>query len=86
MFNNRYSPSSDTRRVSERQSSAGASVVAEPPAAARVPEPVEEPSPPREPPEVYRPGDWLTAVEPRKAPYHPQMGDECLYFRRVRYI
>ncbi|KAI8426696.1 hypothetical protein MSG28_014402 [Choristoneura fumiferana] len=32
-------------------------------------------------PELYRPGEWLTAVSPRKAPYHPQMGDECLYFR-----
>ncbi|XP_053623119.1 PH-interacting protein isoform X2 [Plodia interpunctella] len=31
--------------------------------------------------EVYRPGEWITAVLPRKAPYHPQMGDECLYFR-----
>ncbi|XP_037298900.1 bromodomain and WD repeat-containing protein 1 isoform X2 [Manduca sexta] len=32
-------------------------------------------------PDVYRPGEWLTAVAPRKAPYHPQMGDMCLYFR-----
>nr|XP_049707984.1 bromodomain and WD repeat-containing protein 1 isoform X2 [Helicoverpa armigera] len=32
-------------------------------------------------PDAYRPGEWITAVSPRKAPYHPQMGDECLYFR-----
>ncbi|CAG9575003.1 unnamed protein product [Danaus chrysippus] len=32
-------------------------------------------------PEAYRVGEWLTAVSPRKAPYHPQMGDRCLYFR-----
>nr|XP_037876090.1 PH-interacting protein isoform X4 [Bombyx mori] len=32
-------------------------------------------------PEEYRPGEWLTAVSPRKAPYHPQMGDQCLYFK-----
>ncbi|KAM3955791.1 LOW QUALITY PROTEIN: bromodomain and WD repeat-containing protein [Aphomia sociella] len=40
-----------------------------------------EPPPPEELPEAYRPGEWLTAVTPRKAPYHPQMGDECVYFR-----
>ncbi|KAJ8703846.1 hypothetical protein PYW07_013140 [Mythimna separata] len=41
------------------------------------------PSPPPAPelPDAYRPGEWLTAVSPRKAPYHPQMGDQCLYFR-----
>ncbi|XP_063632423.1 bromodomain and WD repeat-containing protein 3 [Cydia splendana] len=32
-------------------------------------------------PELYRPGEWLTAVSPRKAPYHPQMGDAVVYFR-----
>ncbi|KAG7298425.1 hypothetical protein JYU34_018052 [Plutella xylostella] len=32
-------------------------------------------------PEAYRPGEWLTAVMPRKAPYYPQMGDHCVYFR-----
>ncbi|XP_048003911.1 PH-interacting protein-like [Leguminivora glycinivorella] len=32
-------------------------------------------------PELYRPGEWLTAVSPRKAPYHPQMGDAVMYFR-----
>ncbi|KAL4711358.1 hypothetical protein ACJJTC_019199 [Scirpophaga incertulas] len=32
-------------------------------------------------PEEFRVGDWLTAVSPRKAPYHPQMGDDLLYFR-----
>ncbi|CAH2216136.1 jg26631, partial [Pararge aegeria aegeria] len=36
---------------------------------------------PEELPEAYRVGEWLTAVSPRKAPYHPQMGDHCLYFR-----
>ncbi|XP_038221099.1 PH-interacting protein [Zerene cesonia] len=32
-------------------------------------------------PEQYRVGEWLTAVAPRKAPYHPQMGDRAVYFR-----
>lgn len=47
------------------------------------PEPV---APPPELPDAYRPGEWLTAVSPRKAPYHPQMGDQCLYFRLVSII
>lgn len=34
-------------------------------------------------PEPYRPSEWLCAVLPRKAPYHPQMGDECMYFKQV---
>lgn len=34
-------------------------------------------------PEAFRPGEWVTSVAPRKAPYHPQMGDHCLYFRLV---
>lgn len=34
-------------------------------------------------PEPYRPSEWLCAVLPRKAPYHPQMGDECMYFKLV---
>lgn len=39
--------------------------------------------PPDDLPDVYRPGDWITATQPRKAPYQPQMGDQCLYFRLV---
>ncbi|CAK1554474.1 unnamed protein product [Leptosia nina] len=38
-------------------------------------------APPVELPEPFRVGEWLTAVSPRKAPYHPQMGDRCVYFR-----
>lgn len=34
-------------------------------------------------PEPYRPSEWLCAVLPRKAPYHPQMGDECMYLKLV---
>ncbi|XP_077290896.1 bromodomain and WD repeat-containing protein isoform X2 [Arctopsyche grandis] len=39
-------------------------------------------------PEPYRPSEWLCAVLPRKAPYHPQMGDECMYFKQghARYL
>jgi hypothetical protein len=33
-------------------------------------------------PEQFRPSEWLCAVLPRKAPYHPQMGDECMYFKQ----
>lgn len=78
----RYSPSHVTTKRAER---------APPPPAD--PAQVEgEPPPPdtdqsvpvgrgEELPDEYRPGEWITAVSPRKAPYHPQMGDECLYFR-----
>lgn len=33
-------------------------------------------------PEIYRPPEWLSEVEPKRAPYYPQMGDEIVYFRQ----
>ncbi|XP_049883065.1 bromodomain and WD repeat-containing protein 3 [Pectinophora gossypiella] len=70
----RYSPSTTgTRRGAASTSAAPAPGAGAPPPAA--------PAPGAELPEAYRPGEWLTAVAPRKAPYHPQMGDHCLYFR-----
>ena len=33
-------------------------------------------------PEKFRPAEWLTECVPRKSPYHPQIGDELVYFRQ----
>ena len=33
-------------------------------------------------PEKFRPPEWLTECVPRKTPYHPQIGDELVYFRQ----
>ena len=33
-------------------------------------------------PEAFRPPEWLTECVPRKTPYHPQIGDELVYFRQ----
>lgn len=55
-----------------------ADVTAEEPAPA-APAPVA--ASPRVPDLVPAAGDWLTSVFPRKSPYQPQIGDECVYFR-----
>ncbi|XP_050676362.1 PH-interacting protein isoform X2 [Leptidea sinapis] len=68
----RYSPSTvTTKRAPVATPSAGPSTAG----AGAGPEPAGP-----ELAEPYRVGEWLSAVSPRKAPYHPQMGDRCLYF------
>lgn len=74
----RYSPSTTSKRA-ERAGPSGAGAGAEAEADAEGGSGAGA----EELPELYRPGEWLTAVAPRKAPYHPQMGDVCLYFRLV---
>ncbi|KAF2360852.1 Bromodomain, partial [Trinorchestia longiramus] len=37
-------------------------------------------SEPGEIPEAFRPPEWLTEIQPKRAPYFPQMGDELMYF------
>ncbi|CAB3245434.1 unnamed protein product [Arctia plantaginis] len=76
---NRYSPSQVPAKRAPAPAPAPpppAHIPVDPgPAGSRVSGPLQEL------PDAYRPGEWITAVSPRKAPYHPQMGDQCLYFR-----
>ncbi|XP_041988946.1 PH-interacting protein isoform X2 [Aricia agestis] len=81
---NRYSPSAaNAKRAGAAGPTAGTSGTTGPAAGTSGtagPSGIAGPAP-AELPEVYRVGEWLTAVSPRKAPYHPQMGDHLLYFR-----
>ena len=81
-----YSPSTVTTKRAPPRPAAPAPAEPEPTPAEPEPTPGPAPAPVPELPDAYRPGEWLTAVSPRKAPYHPQMGDECLYFRLVSII
>ncbi|XP_047518570.1 bromodomain and WD repeat-containing protein 3 isoform X1 [Pieris napi] len=76
----RYSPSTVTSKRSAPATSA-APVAAAPSAAPSAASAAAPAHAGVELPEAYRVGEWLTAVSPRKAPYHPQMGDRCVYFR-----
>ena len=33
-------------------------------------------------PERFKPPEWLTETQPKRAPYFPQMGDELMYFMK----
>lgn len=79
----RYSPSTVASKRSAPTASAAPIAAAPSAPIAAAPSVPVGPNASVELPEADRVGEWLTAVSPRKAPYHPQMGDRCVYFRLV---